>query len=219
MPIIRVTKKQIEEANKAREAGLQTDANFQRHKQRQRFEEAAVQQAAAQVGTTLVSCLKATFTLTPLSPTYQNVSLGIYAELWCDGADFWPWSPSNLSSLYASNQFYFYRDWAADATLDYAQSKNRYKAQLLSCGINLQSYAGANKQLALIFGFDVEESFPHVDARVLVYSDAGLLQDQTLMYYDNQFLLEIESLDLPLGLYFIHAGGSWFFNGLSGYVV
>jgi hypothetical protein len=39
------------------------------------------------------------------------------------------------------------------------------------------------------------------------------------VYGDNQFLLEIESLDLPLNLYFIHAGGYWFFRGLSGYVV
>jgi len=56
------------------------------------------------------------------------------------------------------------------------------------------------------------------NARVLVYSNAGLLQDQTLVYGDNQFLLEIESLDQPL-LAFIHAGGWWFFTGLSGYVV
>jgi hypothetical protein len=56
---------------------------------------------------------------------------------------------------------------------------------------------------------------------VLVYSDAqpGLLSDQRLYYGDNQFLLEIESLEHVLNLYFIHAGGSWYFRGLSGYVV
>jgi hypothetical protein len=58
-----------------------------------------------------------------------------------------------------------------------------------------------------------------LNARVLVYSNAGLLQDQTLVYGDNQFLLEIESLDQPLFLAFIHAGGYWLFTGLSGYVV
>jgi hypothetical protein len=47
----------------------------------------------------------------------------------------------------------------------------------------------------------------------------GLLKDQELAYGDNQFLLEIESLDQSLDLYFIHAGGTWFFRGLSGYVV
>ena len=42
MPIIRVTRKQIEEANKAREAALKKDDDFRRHEeQRQRFEEAA----------------------------------------------------------------------------------------------------------------------------------------------------------------------------------
>jgi hypothetical protein len=44
-------------------------------------------------------------------------------------------------------------------------------------------------------------------------------KDQQLAYGDNQFLLEIEPLDLPLTLYFIYAGGLWFFRGLSGYVV
>ena len=63
----------------------------------------------------------------------------------------------------------------------------------------------------------VQNSFS--PGRVLVYSDAGLLKDQTLIYGDNQFLLEVESLDQPFLLYFIHAGGSWFFRGLSGYVV
>jgi hypothetical protein len=66
----------------------------------------------------------------------------------------------------------------------------------------------------VIFGFDVL-----FNGRLLVYSYAGLLQDQTLVYGDNQFLLEIESLDLSLNLYFIHAGGYWFFTGISGYVV
>ena len=42
MPIIRVTKKQIEAANKAREAALKKDNDFRVHEeQRQRFEEAA----------------------------------------------------------------------------------------------------------------------------------------------------------------------------------
>jgi hypothetical protein len=40
MPIIRVTKKQIEAANKAREAALKKDDDFRRHEERrQRFEE------------------------------------------------------------------------------------------------------------------------------------------------------------------------------------
>ena len=48
MPIIRVTRKQIEAANKAREAALKKDADFRRfEEQRQRFEEAAKAREAA----------------------------------------------------------------------------------------------------------------------------------------------------------------------------
>jgi hypothetical protein len=48
MPIIRVTKKQIQAANKAREAALKKDGDFRRHEeQRQRFEEAAKAREAA----------------------------------------------------------------------------------------------------------------------------------------------------------------------------
>jgi hypothetical protein len=44
MPIIRVTRKQIEAANKAREAALKKDDDFRRHEeQRERFVEAALQ--------------------------------------------------------------------------------------------------------------------------------------------------------------------------------
>src|SRR4029453_13946939 len=80
--------------------------------------------------------------------------------------------------------------FAGDPNLDYAQWANRKNARFLSCRITLLDYAGANKQLALIFGFDV--AYSSIPGRVLVYSDAGLLQDQQLIYGDNQFLLEIE---------------------------
>jgi hypothetical protein len=162
-----------------------------------------------------MSCLDATFTLTPRSPWYYN-SVHNQAVLFCYGADFTYVSPADLSSLYASNRFYFDGAFACDPNLDYTQWANRKKARFLVAVIDLRDY-GAHKQLALIFGFDV--MFSAVDGRVLVYSDAGLLQDQTLVYGDNQFLLEIESVELPLVLYFIHAGGFWFFRGISGYVV
>jgi hypothetical protein len=64
----------------------------------------------------------------------------------------------------------------------------------------------------------------HPSKRHARFSETGPKRaDETdvviFVYGDNQFLLEIESLDLPLNLYFIHAGGYWFFRGLSGYVV
>jgi hypothetical protein len=169
-----------------------------------------------------MSCLDATFTLTPQSPSYSDSSLNNYAQLYCFGADFWFDSPRDLSSLYASNRFYFHATFAADPNLNYApttdaQVANLFKTRWLQAYIKLGGYAGTQKQLALIFGFDV--FFSNAPGRVLVYSDAALLKDQQLVYGDNQFLLEIESLDLPFYVYFIHAGGYWFFRGLSGYVV
>ena len=163
-----------------------------------------------------MSCLDATFTLTPRSPFYYK-STHNQAVLFCYGADFTYTSPGDLSSLYASDRFFFDAAFAADPNLDYTQWANRKKARFLMPLIDLRDYGAAQKQLALIFGFDV--LYSSVDGRVLVYSDAGLLHDQKLVYGDNQFLLEIESSDLPFYLYFIHAGGYWFFKGLSGYVV
>lgn len=162
-----------------------------------------------------MSCLDATFTLTPLSPYYYAGNDAAF--LYCYGADFYYFGPTNLSSAYANNRFFFDPNFAAEPNLDYAQWANLRKTRYLDFYVNLMSYAGTQKQLALIFGFDVWVS--NENARVLVYSNAGLLQDQTLVYGDNQFLLEIESLDQPLSLAFIHAGGWWFFTGLSGYVV
>jgi hypothetical protein len=162
-----------------------------------------------------MSCLEATFTLTPRSPLYFTSGTN-QAVLWCYGADFLHADPWNLSSLYATDRFFFGGSFASAPNLDYTQWANRKRARFLSCFIGLQDY-GAHKQLALIFGFDV--LYSSEEGRLLVYSDAGLLQDQRLVYGDNQFLLEIESLDLPLTLHFIHAGDSWFFRGISGYVV
>jgi hypothetical protein len=162
-----------------------------------------------------MSCLDATFTLTPRSPWYYK-SMHNQAVLFCYGADFSYVPPTDLSSLYATDRFFFDAAFAGDPSLDYTQWANRKEAPFLSPSIDLRDYGAARKQLALIFGFDI--LYSSVDGRVLVYSDAGLLQDQKLVYGDNQFLLEIESLDLPLNLYFIHAGGYWFFRGISGYV-
>src|SRR5262249_17259357 len=117
----------------------------------------------------------------------------------------------------ASNRFYFNGSFGCDPNLDYAQWANLKKARYLVSYISLLGYAAANKQLALIFGFDVLYSWS--PGRVLICSNASLLKDQELAYGDNQVLLEIESLDTGFYLYFLHASGYWFFRGLSGYVV
>ena len=161
-----------------------------------------------------MTCLDATFTLTPKSPDF-NAAPNNEARLYCHGADFWPWT-TDLSSDYAGDRFFFEDAFHSDPTVDYSKWANRQKARFLQTYINLAAF-GANKQLALIFAFD--NYYPGFDGRVLVYSDAGLVKDQKLAYGDSQFLLEIESLDDAFWLYFIHAGGHWFFKGLSGYVV
>ena len=162
-----------------------------------------------------MSCLDATFTLTPRSPLY-NVSPQNQAALYCQGADFSCVGPTTFSSLYATDRFFFDGTFASDPSLDYTQWANLRKARFLRSYTDLRAY-GTQKQLVLIFGFDVVNS--PIGGRVLVYTDAGLLHDQKLVYGDNQFLIEIESLDLPLVLYFIHVGGYWVFKGISGYVV
>src|SRR5262245_50073414 len=163
-----------------------------------------------------MSCLEATFTLTPQSPLHFVANQN-YAALNCYGADFDAGPPTDFSSLYTTNRFYFEQAFASDPNLDYTQWANLKIARFLWLTLDLTTYAGTQKQLALVFGFDVYA--PGWDGRVLVYSNAKKLSDQTLIYGDNQFLLEIESLDQPLYLYFIHAGGFWFCKGISGYLV
>ena len=91
-----------------------------------------------------MSCLEATFTLTPQSPLYSASPDS--ASLWCWGTDCEAFSPTDLSSLYASNRFYFNPYFACDPDLDYTQWANRKKARYIDAGISLQGYASAHKQ-------------------------------------------------------------------------
>lgn len=137
------------------------------------------------------------------------------AGVFCHGVDFSFISPLDLSTLYANDQFFFSGHFAANPALNYSTWNNRKKTRFLDLTCRLQDY-GPHKQLALVFGFDI---YGAVNGRVLVYSDAGLLHDQLLVKGDNQFLLEIDSVALPINLYFIHAGGFWLFKGITGYVI
>jgi hypothetical protein len=159
--------------------------------------------------------LNPTFALTARHPYYWTANQK-QAEVRCYGSDsFYP-HPYGFASQYAGDQLFFDGMFAADPALDYSNWTNRKKCRFVLLMCRLQAY-GPQKQLALVFGFDV--LFAAVNARLLIYSDAGLLQDQTLMHGDNQFLLEVDSLSPPINLYFIHAGGSWFFKGITGYVI
>ena len=167
-----------------------------------------------------MSCLPSTFTLTPVTPMYQSGQ--DLAWIGCYGTDIDPGSPDNLPSLYANNQFHFDYGFSADPTQNYTNFSMRRTVPFIELYVNMPSVAKANKQLALIFGFTTEpySIFGTVNwGQVLVYTDAGFLQKQMFQATDNQFLLEIDSLASSFYLYFIHAGGDWFFNGISGYLV
>jgi hypothetical protein len=161
-----------------------------------------------------MSCLDATFTLTPRSPSHYKEAHD-QAMLHCFGADFLSFGDFTLSSLYETDRFYFNKSCAADPTLDYSQWPIRMRSSHLMLSMDLQKYGIAHKEVALIFGFDLLSS---LGGQVLVYSDAGLLHDQKLVPGDHQFLLELETVSQPLYLYFIHADGDWFFRGISAYV-
>ena len=166
--------------------------------------------------------LTATFSLSPRESWYY-VGDTQRASLWILGVDIIPEYREGLAmsfnGQYADDRLFFNAYTAADPMLDYTIWGNRRCAHYIQLSYNLSSL-GTNKELALIFGFQAINP-----ARVLIYTDAGLLGDQALDLGDNQFLIEVESLN-SLSLYFIHAcldginnGGGWFFEGINGYVV
>ncbi len=166
--------------------------------------------------------LDPTFSLTPRS-SYMYVSSTRTAYLYAFGVDMYPqFNPSYRYSFdhqHANDELYFQSSFAADPAVDYSNFANRKITRYVQLFYALSGF-GANKELALVFGFDAQS-----ESRLLIYTNAGLLEDVTLVPGDNQFLMEVESLD-ALSLYFIHtrrdgstSGGSWFFKGITGYVI
>ena len=85
---------------------------------------------------------------------------------------------------------------------------------MVQLNYNLSDFT-PHKEVALTFRFDATS-----DSRVLIYTDAGRLDEEILHQGDDQFLIEVESTSF-LKLYFIHVtpgGGSWFFRGIDGYI-
>ncbi len=158
--------------------------------------------------------LNPTFALTPRNPFHYAASQDS-ASLFCHGADFLPLPVLDYPTLYANDEFLFQESFAVSPGQNYATWNNRRKSRFLDCAIDLRAY-GPQKQLALVFGFKMQYT---PDARVLVYSDAGFIANQQLLPGDTQFLIEIDSLMAPMDLYFIHAGGTWSFKGITGYVI
>jgi hypothetical protein len=166
--------------------------------------------------------LTATFELTPRNSRYFG-SVNNWANLEVYGAYFKPHYGTgylySFESQHTQDQLYFSKYYAADPTLDYTIFSNRRIAPHIDLYYNLTAL-GEKKELALVFGFQADS-----EARLLIYSDAGLLGEEQLFPGDNQFLMEIETLDY-FTLHFFHTlcdgsyyGGDWFFKGISGYVV
>ena len=103
-----------------------------------------------------MSCLDATFTLTPRSPWFYDSS-SRQSSLQCYGADFFTFGGYDFSALHAADRFFFSWYTAADPTVDYSGYKNRARVPFLSFYADLTDL-GTAKSLALIFGFEAQFS-------------------------------------------------------------
>ena len=162
--------------------------------------------------------LPETFTLTPQNLMWGSASnQRAYASVY--GTSTIPDPTRNFNIQYSEDKLYYHDMGAADPALDYRYVSNLREVPFISMFYDLSVF-GEHKELALIFSFEAITT-----ARLLIYTGNGLLDEEILNIGDNQFLIEVETLD-PLYLYFIHArnessvnGGSWFFKGITGYVV
>src|SRR5215471_15458209 len=111
-----------------------------------------------------MSCLDATFTLTPRNPFY-NAGPDNQGWLACYGVEFFSFSPYDYSTLYAADSLFYSYYAAADPTVNYSSWLNRVKAPRVELVAYLTQY-GSGKSLALVFGFEAS-----ITGRVLVVSD------------------------------------------------
>jgi hypothetical protein len=144
--------------------------------------------------------------------------IGVYGA--CFSAKITPTYRSSFDHQHAHDEVLFVTKNAGDSAADYTLWGKRRLVPYVDLFFDLSSY-GAHKELALVFGFYVYQK-----SRILIYSDAGQLGDETLVVGDDQFLIVVESVETPLELYFIHAnlpgdwcGGVWYFQGITGYVI
>ncbi len=162
------------------------------------------------------------FNLTPRESNHY-VQAGQTAQIEIHGAAFWP----KLNDAYEysfdrqhlDDRLYYPAYNVGDPALDYTVWTNRKMVPHIVLRYDLSSL-GAHKELALVFQFEAVSN-----AHLLIFTNNGLLGDETLVQGDDQFLMEVETLDY-FNLYFIHTrlagssyGGRWFFKGIKGYVV
>ena len=167
--------------------------------------------------------MEPTFALTPRNSYFAGNDAGTQvARLWIYGGDFNtednPQMAYSYRRQYEQDKVMFAGGFGAPPGVDYSQWQNRIQTRYIQFHYNLTSL-GANKQLALIFGFEAHSG------RIQIFTAAGQIGDQMLDRDDSQFLLVSETLESTF-LYFIHTGfegspygGTWFFKGITGYVV
>ena len=168
--------------------------------------------------------LEATFSLTPRDSFFQG-DKDTYAQIRrVQGVNFlgkeYTSHRYSFDHQHAEDELLFHAVTAVDPSVDYTAYGNRRAVPFVHLFCTLASF-GTHKELALIFGFDAIS-----ESRLLIFSYAEQLGDEVLNVGDNQFLIVSESLESDLDLFFIHArrdgastGGSWLFQGFTGYVV
>ena len=166
--------------------------------------------------------LQQVFSLTPKDSMLDlgvehNARLDIRGS--CQISRFGTDSSRSFNGQYMSDELYFASEMVADETTDFTIERNRQKSPHVCLHYRLSAFE-PHKEVALTFRFNSMTT----ESRVLVYSYAGLLEDQILHADDDQLLIEVESTD-SLWLYFIHVnldgslfGGDWLFRGIDGYI-
>ena len=134
--------------------------------------------------------LKQVFSLAPRE-SYSYTGSGHFARMFVHGTTFWSKFNSgyrySFDHQHASDELYFQQYTVGDAAADYRSYLTRMKAPHVCLFYDLSDFE-PHKEVALTFRFDAVS-----ESRVLIYTAAGLLDEEILHIGDNQFLIEVEN--------------------------
>jgi hypothetical protein len=162
-----------------------------------------------------------TFNLSPRQQLYEQESA--FAYLYVYGGFFSPFGSYSLNHQYSHNRIHFSPAFAGDSTTDYSISSNLCRVPHIRLQYDLGPLnVGGNKELALVFSFTAESNS---NLLICALGNPSPLAKEVLATGDDQFMIGVETLD-PFELYFISTrdeqtglSGSWYFRGISGYIV
>lgn len=137
----------------------------------------------------------------------------------------WVENRTCFDEQHANDELWFGGLSVADPALDYTDENRRLQVAHVALRYDLTSF-GRRRKLNLVFAYDIE-AMPTYESQLLVYSDYEQLSEQILSSGIKRFYVEIESIGSDsMNIYFISAkfpnssrGGTWFFRGISGYVI